>query len=595
MTSDSNLESLTAPESPFLFFTGKGGVGKTSLSCATAIHLADQGKRVLLVSTDPASNLDEVLGTTLDRKPRPVKKVSGLDALNINPEAAAAAYREKLIGPLRGQLPEAAIRSVEEQLSGACTVEIAAFDEFSSLLGNPSQTDDYDHVIFDTAPTGHTLRLLALPGAWTGFLNENTTGTSCLGPLAGLEKQRTWYTNALNTLSSAEQTQLVLVSRPDQAPLAEAERAGNELSEIGVKNQVLVLNGIFETNHKNDALAKALERRQKMALSQFENYLKSIPVVRISLRSYPLIGIEALRSTFNPELESAPKNYGSVGPIDLPPLSELTDDLASTGTGLIMTMGKGGVGKTTIACALAVNLAERGLSVCLTTTDPAAHLTLTLNEAIPTLRIERIDPSKVTKDYVSAVRRAQEAGLDPDGLALLEEDLSSPCTEEIAVFQAFAKTVAEAEKEIVIIDTAPTGHTLLLLDAAESYHREVGRQTMSTVSAEVTELLPRLRDPRFTRILLVTQPEPTPVHEASSLQEDLNRAEISPTAWVVNQSFHSLPTSDPVLSARAAREIALIEEVQSNHESPTYLIPWQKEEPLGLNALRLVLSEEVRQ
>ena len=595
MTFDSNLESLTTPGVPFLFFTGKGGVGKTSLSCATAIHLVDQGKRVLLVSTDPASNLDEVLGTPLDRRPRAIQGVPGLDALNINPEAAAAAYREKLIGPLRGQLPEAAIRSVEEQLSGACTVEIAAFDEFSSLLGDPSQTSGYDHVIFDTAPTGHTLRLLALPGAWTGFLNKNTTGTSCLGPLAGLEKQRSWYNNALNTLSSAEQTVLVLVSRPDQAPLAEAERAGKELAEIGVKNQVLVLNGIFETNQNNDAVAKSLERRQKMALRQFKNYLNSITVVRISLRSYPLIGIETLRSTFNPELESAPKNYGGGGPIDLPLLSELTDDLASTGRGLIMTMGKGGVGKTTIACALAVNLAERGLSVCLTTTDPAAHITSTLTEAIPMLRIERIDPRKVAEEYVSAVKQAQEAGLDHDGLALLEEDLSSPCTEEIAVFKAFAKTVAEAEKEIVIIDTAPTGHTLLLLDAAESYHREVGRQNESAVSAEVTELLPRLRDPQFTRVLLVTLPEPTPIHEAASLQEDLNRAEISPAAWVVNQSFHGLSTNDPILSGRAARETALIKEVQSNHKSPTYLISWQKEEPVGLRALRLLVSEDIQQ
>src|SRR5512136_755905 len=228
-----------------LFFTGKGGVGKTSLACSMAVALAAQGKRVLLVSTDPASNLDEVLGVTLSGTPTAVPGADGLFALNIDPEAAAAAYRDRVVGPYRGILPEAAVNSMEEQLSGACTVEIAAFDEFTKLLGDVDATAGFDHIIFDTAPTGHTLRLLKLPAAWTGFIATNTTGTSCLGPLAGLQDQKALYDASLRTLSDATSTTFVLVSRPEASALAEADRTRAELAEMGVTHQHLFLNGVF--------------------------------------------------------------------------------------------------------------------------------------------------------------------------------------------------------------------------------------------------------------------------------------------------------------------------------------------------------------
>ena len=238
----------------FLFFTGKGGVGKTSLACAMAVALADRGRRVLLVSTDPASNLDEVLGCKLGGQPTRVPLANGLMALNIDPAAAARAYRERLVGPYRGKLPDAIVRSMEEQLSGACTMEIAAFDEFSRLLGQPEATVDFDHVIFDTAPTGHTLRLMTLPTAWAGFLDANTTGNSCLGPLAGLEKQRGVYEAAVASLSDGGRTTLILVSRAQKAALGEAERTSGELAAIGVRNQRLILNGVFHAAG-DDAMA----------------------------------------------------------------------------------------------------------------------------------------------------------------------------------------------------------------------------------------------------------------------------------------------------------------------------------------------------
>ena len=257
---------IPGPFTRNLFFTGKGGVGKTSVAGATAVGLADRGQRVLLVSTDPASNLDEVFGVELAGRPTPVPGVPGLWAMNIDPEAAARAYRERMVGPYRGVLPEAAVQSMEEQFSGACTVEIAAFDEFSRLLGDPAATAEFDHVLFDTAPTGHTLRLLQLPAAWTVFFENNVGGNSCLGPLAGLTAQRQLYEAALRALSDPEITTLVLVSRPEGTALREAERTSGELAELGIKNQRLVLNGLFAASDRSDPIAVALEARGRSAL-----------------------------------------------------------------------------------------------------------------------------------------------------------------------------------------------------------------------------------------------------------------------------------------------------------------------------------------
>ncbi|HXR48662.1 MAG TPA: arsenical pump-driving ATPase [Candidatus Limnocylindrales bacterium] len=575
-------------ESPtrFLFFTGKGGVGKTSLACAAAIALADRGWRVLLVSTDPASNLDEVLGVKLTTVPTEIPGVPRLAALNIDPAAAAAAYREKLVGPYRGKLPDAIVRSMEEQLSGACTMEIAAFDEFSRLLGQPEATADFDHVIFDTAPTGHTLRLLSLPGAWTGFFENNTTGNSCLGPLAGLEKQRVIYEKAVASLADARLTALVLVSRAQRAALTEAERTSNELAAIGVRNQRLILNGLFQAV-AGDPVALALQQRGQAALAAANDFLKRMPVTKVALRSFNLVGIPALRALVAPPavpvFAAAEEANGCV----LPPtesLSELVDELAQAGNGVVMTMGKGGVGKTTIAAAIATELVRRGHQVYLSTTDPAAHIAVAAGKA-EGLYVSRIDPQAETRSYVEQVMATAGKNLDANGRALLEEDLRSPCTEEIAVFRAFARTVAQGKDAFVVLDTAPTGHTLLLLDATESYHREIARKA-SDLPEEVQQLLPRLRDADYTRVLVVTLPEATPVHEAASLQEDLRRAHIEPFGWVINQSFAESGSRDPLLVARGNGEVPFIREVTEKLSQRTALVPWVTEEPAGPERLQ---------
>jgi len=560
-----------------LFFTGKGGVGKTSVACATAIGLADAGKRVLLVSTDPASNLDEVLGATLGTRPTAVPGVTGLSALNLDPEAATQAHRNRVVGPYRNLLPPAAVASMEEQLSGACTVEIAAFDEFAKLLGDPTATAEFDHVLFDTAPTGHTLRLLTLPSAWTGFVDQSAFGTSCLGPLAGLEKQRALYESTVRALRDPSATSMLLVTRPEVSALAEAARTSGELAALGVRNQRLVVNALFEAR-SDDPVAVALERRGAAALAEMPPALRNLPRTTFRLRPTALIGVDALRAIDAPLSPDAGATARET-PAHLPPLGALIDELAANPRGVVLAMGKGGVGKTTIAAAIAVELARRGLEVLLSTTDPAAHVADAIGTPPPGLEVTRIDPAAETRAYTEEVLESVGAQLDAKGRALLEEDLRSPCTEEVAVFRAFARTVADGSDRLVVLDTAPTGHTILLLDAAESYHREVLRQG-SRMPESVRGLLPRLRDPAFARVLLVTLPEATPVHEARALQSDLARAGISPYAWIVNQSLAPVTTRDPVLMARRTAERPYLDEVWSMSRRRA-VVPWSPEPPRG--------------
>jgi len=574
-----------------LFFTGKGGVGKTTLACATAIALADRGARVLLVSTDPASNLDEVLGVTLGNSPTPVPEVPRLFALNVDPEEAAREYRARVVGPYRGVLPAAAVASIEEQLSGSCTVEIAAFDEFSRLLGDARATTEFDHIVFDTAPTGHTLRLLSLPSAWSGFIQANTTGTSCLGPLAGLQKQRELYGATVAALSNAALTTLVLVSRPDSSALTEAARCSRELALLGVSNQHLVLNGIFRALASDDPVAAALECRGRDALSAIPETLTAFPRAGLPLTAHKLLGVAALREFFQADgwaVSDEPRPE-HVAAATLPTtLMKVVDEIALPGRGVVLAMGKGGVGKTTVAAAVAVELARRGHRVHLTTTDPAAHLHNAIRESLVGLTVSRIDPETETAAYRAEVMATAGAALDSQGRAMLEEDLRSPCTEEIAVFRAFAQAVDAGEDSYVILDTAPTGHTILLLDAALAYHRELSRQATEMPTA-VRDLLPRLRDPQFTRVLIVTLPEATPVHEAARLQQDLVRAGIRPFAWVINQSLAPLTVHDPVLLARKRHESPYIREVTETLAARASIIPWLIEAPIGAERLQAVL------
>jgi arsenite-transporting ATPase len=575
-----------------LFFTGKGGVGKTSLACATAVELADAGRKVLLVSTDPASNLDEVLGVGLGSAPTKIPGLETLWALNIDPGSAAAAYRERMVGPYRGRLPEVAIQSMEEQFSGSCTLEIAAFDEFARLLGDPSATQSFEHVIFDTAPTGHTLRLLTLPSAWSGFMEQNTTGTSCLGPLAGLQAQQSLYRGVVKTLGDPDQTTVVLVSRGESSALREAARTSTELNELGIANQRLIVNGVFKALDRSDPYAVAWEQRGLAAISDMPLGLRTLPLTLVPLSPTNVLGLSSLRALGLPPATVLASSPSHLSPADRawPSLTGWMDDLTSRGHGIILVMGKGGVGKTSIAAAVAVGIAQRGFPVRLSTTDPAAHLDSTLNsESLPTLSLDRIDPAAVTAQYRDEIMARAGGNLDARGKALLDEDLRSPCTEEIAIFRAFANAVSDAEQQFVVMDTAPTGHTVLLLDAALAHHREMSRQTQA-LPPSVRQLLPRLRDPGHTKVLIVTLPEATPVHEAAGLQAELRRAGIEPFGWVINQSLCPLNLSDPVLRHRRACEQPYMDEVLDRLATRVAVVPWQLEPPQGIDRLLRLLG-----
>ncbi|MDZ7785217.1 MAG: arsenical pump-driving ATPase [Halioglobus sp.] len=581
----------------FFFFTGKGGVGKTSIACATAVKLAGEGKRVLLVSTDPASNVGQVFGATIGNAMTAIQAVPNLSALEIDPQAAAQAYRDRIVGPVRGVLPDTVVKGIEEQLSGACTTEIAAFDEFTALLIDSSLTEDYDHILFDTAPTGHTIRLLQLPGAWSGFLEEGKGDASCLGPLAGLEKQREQYKAAVDALADAARTRLVLVARAQASTLREVARTHEELADIGLRQQYLVINGVLPASAANeDELAAAIFAREQAAIAAIPAVLSALPRDQITLKSFNLVGLDALHHLLDSTeaLVDAPATTTAEPlpePLIAPTLATLVDEIAADGHGLVMVMGKGGVGKTTLAAAVAVELAHRGLPVHLTTSDPAAHLTETLSETLDHLSVSRIDPHAETERYREHVLETKGAKLDAQGRALLEEDLRSPCTEEIAVFQAFSRIIREAGKKFVVMDTAPTGHTLLLLDATGAYHREIARQ-MGDKGIHFTTPMMQLQDPKQTKVLLVTLAETTPVLEAANLQDDLRRAGIEPWAWIINNSIAAARTQSPLLLQRAANERREIDAVAKVHAQRYALVPLLKDEPVGQKNLRALSQSQ---
>lgn len=574
-----NLDKLDLTK--YLFFTGKGGVGKTSIACAIAVGLADKGKKIMLVSTDPASNLQDVFDTELNNKGVKIKNVPNLMVANFEPEVAANEYKESIIGPYRGKLPDAVLENMEEQLSGSCTVEIAAFNEFSGFITDEKTAKEYDHIIFDTAPTGHTLRMLQLPSAWSNFISESTHGASCLGQLSGLEDNKEMYKHAVKNLADKEKTTLILISRPDESALLEAERASIELQEIGINNQLLVINGVLKSH--DDDLSNKIFNKQQELLKEIPEGLKKLKTYEAALRPYNILGIENIRSFFSDKnIQVVGRNLDIKETVNL---KKVVDDLYESDKKVIFTMGKGGVGKTTIAATIALELAKRGKKVHLTTTDPADHLKFVIKENSE-ITISNIDEEKELEKYREEVLSKAKESMSEDDLAYIEEDLRSPCTQEIAVFRAFADIVDRSKDEVVVIDTAPTGHTLLLLESTESYNNEISR-TQGDTPASVKELLPKLKDSSLTEVIIVTLPEATPFYEAKRLQEDLERANIFSKWWAINSSFYATETTNETLKAKASNEVEWINKISEVSNGNTALIKWSPEDLKGENLKEL--------
>ncbi len=584
---------------PYIFFTGKGGVGKTSLACATAVKLADEGQSVLLISTDPASNLKEVLETNITEKITPVNDIPNLHAVNIDPELSAEEYRQRVISPMEDILPPHEIERIREELSGACTTEIAAFDEFARYVAGDEDEQPYDIIIFDTAPTGHTLRLLELPAAWSDFIESNPDGASCIGPSSALKTSQERYQKVVDRLKDKDATTICLVTRPDASALREADRSGKELDEMGLSNQILLINGDFEPQDETDPFALKMKKLANRTLEEMPKRLQEMKQLRFPLRPYNLLGIDRLRKVFEP-LDKDEIRAGSTAMIadkhenELPGLDQLVADMTDDKEhGLIMTMGKGGVGKTTIAAVIALKLAHKGYSVHLTTTDPAAHLLDHLGDTeIPkNLTVDRIDPHAEKQAYIEKILQRRGKDKSDEELKLLREDLESPCTEEVAVFQAFSRAIHQAKRKFVVVDTAPTGHTLLLLDTTGSYHKEILRNTAMDAGKLKTPYM-YLQDPEYSKLLIVTLPETTPITEAQKLQADLRRSGIEPYAWIANQSMSSSPVSDPLLKMRAAAEIPLLMALEKDLESPLYSIPFVVESPVLGHLLKSRTAQE---
>lgn len=568
----------------YLFFTGKGGVGKTSIACATAVALVDAGEKILLVSTDPASNLQDVFGVSLNDAGVAIAEVPGLVVANLDPLTAAAEYRESVIGAYRGKLPDSAIQNVEEQLSGSCTVEIAAFNAFSEFLTNAEKAEKFDHIIFDTAPTGHTLRMLQLPSAWSGFISESKHGASCLGQLSGLEDKKEMYKKAVHTLADSRLTTLILVTRPETAPIREAQRASHELEALEIRNQVLVINGLLETYDVNDAVETALFKKQQSALQEIPHNLVKQSVTMVPLRAYNITGLDNVR-----QLLSYSGYTTAVATLQRPDayaLSDVVDEIEASNKKVIFTMGKGGVGKTTIAAAIALGLHRKGRKVRLATTDPADHLNLVIGQQ-EGISVSHIDEKGELKKYQEEVLTKARQTMPEDDLEYVKEDLRSPCTQEIAVFRAFADIVAKSRDEIVVLDTAPTGHTILLLESTQNYNQQIENSGGAVSDAE-KELLPRLKDSNETEVIIVTLAETTPFYEAKRLLDDLKRAGLAVRWWVINASYSMADTKSDFLRAKATAELQWIHEVDNISDGQYAIIPWKPFEVKGEKLLELL-------
>ena len=606
----------------FIFFSGKGGVGKTSMACTHAVRYADEGKRTLIVTTDPASNLADVFEQEIGHKITPIQGAPNLWAMEIDPDQATHEYIDRAMAPIRAAFPVQMVQVMEEQMSGPCTAEVAAFDRFTDFLELPGHNgSSYDVVIFDTAPTGHTLRLLELPAEWSQSIDAASEGSgqTCIGPAAAIQDAKNKYERALATMRDSAQTAFVFVLHPEAIAIKETQRATAELAKLDIHTHRLIINGIIPPQEKANPLFAARAEMQARYLKQIEAELR-LPAQRMFLLSGEIKGLEKLR-------EVGRMFFDGAGPA----LHDITAFSASAFTGspiedvlpkitpnghrrTVFFAGKGGVGKTIASCLTAVWLARQGYKTLLLTTDPAAHLGDVLgapvgDEAAPVpgqlnLWAAKIDPKTAAEAYKTRILDdARRRGRPEAAIKVIAEELDSPCTEEMAAFDKFIDFASQSDWQAVIFDTAPTGHTLRLIELPMDWSQQIDVKVFASVDTSAADdiakqrfgqVIEMMRDPAQSTFAFVLYPESTPILEAWRAAQELGTTGIHAGLVVANFVIPVEQATTPFTQARRAMQEKYLAEIGTRFATPVVQIPLLAQEVKGLEMLA-ELGEQVFQ
>lgn len=594
--------------SRYIFFSGKGGVGKTTMAVATAVYHAMKGEKILIISTDPASNLGDIFEKRIGHAITPI--MPNLSAMDIDPDAATEEYREKVIGPMRGIMPDDIMKVLEEQFRSACTVEIAAFDRFTDFLVN----DEFDLIVFDTAPTGHTIRLLELPVDWSKHIEESAKGSgqTCIGPVSSIQGAKEKYDRAIAAMRDASRTEFKLVLKPEKTSLAETLRAHDELSTLGIRNFSIIVNGIYP----NDEIARSryanLSTMQVRYLGAIEKALP-YPTINVLLQSGEIKGPQAIKDFAGIVFD------GKNGVVGSRIKESMRYDNFADGTALadilqkkynlkmVIITGKGGVGKTITACAVAAYLAGDWHETLLVTTDPAAHIGYVLDEpvgatiartkALPHLSAVRIDQKTAVGTYKEKIiADAVRSGYSDDMLIVLKEELESPCTEEMAVFEEFSHLTENSDFDYIVFDTAPTGHTLRLLELPYDYARQVEMMVnikkdndfASDAKKKLETLVKKLKGSDHCTFLLVIYPEYTPIQEAKRTMDDLALAGIHVQGIIANNVLEIDDSTPDFFRRRYGMQQHYLGIAEKTFRLPIFRIPMFDDEIIGLPTLKEV-------